>query len=133
MDRHPYQERQARRHLPPMPRQRIADRHLGSLGDQAVVAPQMLEIIDAHHHLWDPERNYHPWLRDEPQIPFRYGDYKALRRRYLHEQYLGDSRDYKVVGSVYVETEWDPTDPGGEMAYVAELRKTGLPSVAFDA
>lgn len=130
MDRHPYQERQARRHLPPMARQRIADRHLGSLGDQAVVAPQMLEIIDAHHHLWDPERNYHPWLRDEPQIPFRYGDYKALRRRYLHEQYLGDSRDYKVVGSVYVETEWDPTDPVGEMAYVAELRKTGLPSVA---
>lgn len=90
----------------------------------------MLEIVDAHHHLWDPGKNYHPWLRDEPPIPFRYGDYNPIRRRYLHEQYLGDAAPHKVVGSVYVETEWDPRDPIGEMAYVAELRKQGLPSVA---
>jgi len=90
----------------------------------------MLEIVDAHHHLWDPGRNYHPWLRDEPPIPFRYGDYNAIRRRYLHEQYLADAKPCQVVGSVYVETEWDPRDPIGEMAYVAELRAQGLPSVA---
>jgi predicted TIM-barrel fold metal-dependent hydrolase len=90
----------------------------------------MLEIVDAHHHFWDPARNYHPWLRDEPPIPFRYGDYNAIRRRYLHEQYLADARDYTVAGSVYVETEWDPSDPIGEMTYVAELRQKGLPSVA---
>jgi predicted TIM-barrel fold metal-dependent hydrolase len=35
-----------------------------------------------------------------------------------------------VTGSVYVETEWDPRDPIGEMTYVAELRQKGLPSVA---
>ena len=131
MDRHPVQERQARRHLPPLARQRIAERHAGALGGQGVAASQVLEIVDAHHHLWDPDHNYHPWLRDEPQIPFRYGDYKALRRRYLQEQYLADTREFRVSGSVYVETEWDPTDPIGEMAYVAELRKAGgLPSVA---
>ena len=90
----------------------------------------MLEIVDAHHHFWDPARNYHPWLRDEPPIPFRYGDYNAIRRRYLHEQYLADAHDYAVAGSVYVETEWDPRDPIGEMTYVAELRQKGLPSVA---
>jgi predicted TIM-barrel fold metal-dependent hydrolase len=90
----------------------------------------MLEIVDAHHHFWDPGRNYHPWLRDEPPIPFRYGDYNAIRRRYLQEHYLADAADYKVVGSVYVETEWDPRDPIGEMTYVAELRQQGLPSVA---
>ncbi|OFX00626.1 MAG: hypothetical protein A3D94_13570 [Alphaproteobacteria bacterium RIFCSPHIGHO2_12_FULL_66_14] len=89
-----------------------------------------MEIVDAHHHFWDPARNYHPWLRDEPPIPFRYGDYNAIRRRYLHEQYLADARDYAVTGSVYVETEWDPRDPIGEMTYVAELRRKGLPSVA---
>jgi predicted TIM-barrel fold metal-dependent hydrolase len=89
-----------------------------------------MEIVDAHHHFWDPARNYHPWLRDEPPIPFRYGDYNAIRRRYLHEQYLADARDYTVAGSVYVETEWDPRDPIGEMTYVAELRQKGLPSVA---
>ena len=90
----------------------------------------MLEIVDAHHHFWNPARNYHPWLRDEPPIPFRYGDYNAIRRRYLHEQYLADAHSYNVTGSVYVETEWDPRDPIGEMTYVAELRQKGLPSVA---
>jgi len=90
----------------------------------------MLEIVDAHHHFWDPARNYHPWLRDEPPIPFRYGDYNAIRRRYLQEHYLADAEAYKVAGSVYVETEWDPRDPIGEMEYVAELRHQGLPSVA---
>src|SRR5260221_446210 len=82
-----------------------------------------LTIVDAHHHFWDPERNYHPWLRDEPPIPFRYGDYGALARRYLATEYLADACNYTVAGLVYVETEGDPTDPVGEMAYVAGLRR----------
>ncbi|MCC7276362.1 MAG: amidohydrolase family protein [Alphaproteobacteria bacterium] len=90
-----------------------------------------LAIVDAHHHFWDAERNYHPWLRDQPPIPFRYGDYSGLRRRYLQADYLEDARNWRIAGSVYVETEWDPRDPLGEMAYVAELRRSGgLPSVA---
>jgi predicted TIM-barrel fold metal-dependent hydrolase len=47
-----------------------------------------LTIVDAHHHFRDPDRNYHPWLRDELPIPFRYGDYGALARRYLAAEYL---------------------------------------------
>ena len=88
-------------------------------------------IVDAHHHFWNLGRNRHPWLSDEPPIAFRYGDYQALRRNYLKSDYLGDSVGYEVQGTVYVETEWDPTDPRGEMRYVAELvRDTGLPTVA---
>ena len=88
-------------------------------------------IVDAHHHLWDVGRNYHPWLRDDPPIPFRYGDYRTIRRNYLHADYLRDSARFEIQGSVYVETEWDPTDTTGEMAFVAELRRTGgLPTVA---
>lgn len=88
-------------------------------------------IVDAHHHFWDAERNYHPWLRDQPPIPFRYGDYSGIRRVYLAPEYLADAAGWDVVGTVYVETEWDPRDPVGEMDYVAELRRAGgLPSVA---
>ena len=88
-------------------------------------------VVDAHHHLWDLQRNYHPWLRDDPPIAFRYGDYRAIRRNYLHADYLRDSARYEMQGSVYVETEWDPADKTGEMAFVADLRRTGgLPSVA---
>ena len=88
-------------------------------------------IVDAHHHLWDIRRNYHPWLRDEPAIPFRYGDYQAIRHNYLHEDYRRDSARFEVQGSVYVETEWDPVDTNGEMEFVDELRRVGkLPTVA---
>jgi predicted TIM-barrel fold metal-dependent hydrolase len=90
-----------------------------------------LTIVDAHHHFWDPERNYHPWLRDKPIPGFRYGDYGALARRYLADEYLADARNYHVAGLVYVETEWDPADPVGEMRYVAGLRRDcGFPTVA---
>ncbi|BBK44670.1 hypothetical protein STVA_46900 [Allostella vacuolata] len=90
-----------------------------------------LRIVDAHHHFWDAGRNYHPWLRDQPPIPFRYGDYSGLRRVYLAPDLLADAAGYEVAGTVYVETEWDPRDPVGEMEYVAELRRQGdLPSVA---
>ncbi len=87
-----------------------------------------LQIVDAHHHFWDIARNYHPWLRDEPMIAFRYGDYAAIRRDYLPADYLADTRRYEVLGSVYVEAEWDPTDPLGETRWIHEIaHATGLP------
>ena len=88
-------------------------------------------IVDAHQHFWDPGVNYHPWLRDEPPVAFRYGDYRALRRPYLPHHYLADAQPHRIVATVYVETEWDPRDPIGEMHYVERLRRqTGLPTVA---
>jgi len=89
------------------------------------------QIVDAHQHFWEPKVNYHPWLRDQPPIAFRYGDYAALRRRYLPADYFADACRWNVVKTVYVETEWDPRDPVGEMRYVERLRReTGWPSVA---
>ncbi|NWG23660.1 MAG: amidohydrolase family protein [Pseudorhodoplanes sp.] len=90
-----------------------------------------LRIVDAHQHFWDTARNYHPWLRDEPMIPFRYGDYSAIRKPYLPADYRRDAANYEIAGSVYVEAEWDPKSPVAEMAYVDELRRSaGLPTVA---
>ena len=88
-------------------------------------------IVDAHQHFWDPRVNYHPWLCDQPPIPFRYGDYSRLRRPYLPADYFADAGPHQVVNTVYVETEWDPGDPVGEMGYVERLRReTGFPTVA---
>jgi predicted TIM-barrel fold metal-dependent hydrolase len=95
------------------------------------LAPLPYAVVDAHQHFWDPGVNYHPWLNDEPPIPFRYGDYRAIRRRYLPPDYRADAAPYRVEKSVYVETEWDPRDPVGEMRYVEGMwREHGLPSVA---
>jgi predicted TIM-barrel fold metal-dependent hydrolase len=90
-------------------------------------------IVDAHHHFWDPQRNYHPWLCDPEPIAFRYGDYSSLRRPYLSHDYKDDARNFTIEGSVYIETEWDPNDLAAETRYVAELRSCGLPSVAVMA
>jgi predicted TIM-barrel fold metal-dependent hydrolase len=87
-----------------------------------------LPIVDAHQHFWDLERNYLPWLCDEPPIPFRYGDYRALRRNYLPEDYLRDAAGHEVVGTVHVETEWDPDDPVGETRWLQEIiAESGFP------
>jgi predicted TIM-barrel fold metal-dependent hydrolase len=96
-----------------------------------VASHQIASIVDAHQHFWDPETHYYPWLNDEPPIPFRYGDYRAIRKRYLPPDYRLDSKGFSVEKTVYVETEWDPQDPIGEMRYVEQLRREhGLPTVA---
>jgi predicted TIM-barrel fold metal-dependent hydrolase len=87
-----------------------------------------LPIVDAHQHLWDLEHNYLPWLRDEPPIPFRYGDYRALRKSYLPADYWRDSARQNIVKTVHVETEWDPADPVGETRWLQTIiAASGLP------
>jgi predicted TIM-barrel fold metal-dependent hydrolase len=78
-------------------------------------------IIDAHHHFWDPQRNHHPWLSGAENIPFRYGDYSAIKRPYYPDDYMADAGEHQVVATVYVETEWDPRDPIGETAFIHDV------------
>lgn len=88
-------------------------------------------IVDAHQHFWDPTAHYYPWLCDEPPIPFRYGDYSAIRRPYRPDHYRADAAGFAVKKTVFVEAEWEPNDPAGEMAYIDALRReAGLPTVA---
>jgi predicted TIM-barrel fold metal-dependent hydrolase len=88
-----------------------------------------VQIVDAHHHFWDPTTNYIPWLCDEPPIAFRYGDYRALRRPYLPDDFRRDWGRHRVVRSVYIETEWDPRDPLGETRWIEGIAaRHGLPS-----
>jgi len=77
-----------------------------------------VQIVDAHRHLWDLSRNYHPWLCDDPRIAFRYGDYREICNNYLPEDYDRDSAGYDVVGSVHIEAEWEPSDPVAETRWL---------------
>jgi predicted TIM-barrel fold metal-dependent hydrolase len=90
-----------------------------------------LPIIDAHHHFFDLDRNYHPWLSDRP-IAFRYGDYGAIRRNFLPQDYRRAAAGHLVIGSVLMEGEFDPGDPVGEMAWASAIaREHGLPDAAI--
>jgi predicted TIM-barrel fold metal-dependent hydrolase len=86
-------------------------------------------VVDAHQHFWDPTKNHHPWLEPEAKIPFRYGDYSAIKRRYLPDDYFADARGHDVRETVYVETEWDPADPVGESRYATLIaERHGVPN-----
>lgn len=85
-------------------------------------------ILDAHMHLWDLGLGKHPWLCGAP-IPFRYGDYAAIRRTFRVEDYRRATAGFDLRGTVYIEAEWDPTDPVGETRWVHALAaREGLPS-----
>lgn len=87
-------------------------------GDHAI------EVIDAHHHIWDLRLGKHPWLGPAPPIPFRYGDYSAIKRDYLAAEYRRDAGRFRLTASVYVEAEWDPRDPIGETRWVHRVAET---------
>lgn len=91
-----------------------------------------LKLADAHFHVWDPRAHYYPWLCDREPTAFRYGDYSRLRKPYRVADYRRDSAGWRVERGVYVEAEWDPRDPCGEMQFIAEVREgAGFPTVAI--
>ncbi|MDD7465792.1 MAG: amidohydrolase family protein [Actinomycetaceae bacterium] len=86
-------------------------------------------IIDAHHHFWEPELGHQPWLRPDAHIPFRYGNYDAIKRSYLPPDLLNDAAGLNIVGTVTMETEWESDDPIGEMDYMEQMQaRYGLPN-----
>ena len=88
-----------------------------------------LPIIDAHHHFWDMSHKAHPWLRDEPMIPFRYGDYSSIRRDFLPADYWALTREHNVVATVTMEGEWDEGDLVDESAWMTQVAAaSGLPA-----
>ena len=102
--------------------------------EEAASVADELPIVDAHQHFWDLAQNYHPWLCDPEPIPFRYGDYSALRRTYLPDDYRRDTRAWRIVKTVHVEAEWDRRDPVAETRWLEGVKaQHGLPTacVAF--
>ncbi len=93
------------------------------------MSEQLYPIVDAHQHFWDLERNYYAWLCDREPIPFRYGDYSAIRKSYLPADYLRDAGSNRPAMTVHVEAEWEPRDPVGETRWLEEVAATcGLPA-----
>ena len=98
--------------------------------ERAAAALPHLDAVDAHQHFWDLDANPYPWLQDPEPIPFRYGDYRALKRNYLPADYRRDNAGGGVVRSVHVEAEWDRASPVRETEWLERLAAAhGLPTV----
>lgn len=79
-----------------------------------------MQIIDPHHHLWDLDKNYYPWLCDEP-VEAVFGPYEAIRKNFLISQLQTESNKHELLKSVHIQTEFDPANPVGETAWLQSV------------
>ena len=82
-----------------------------------------IEIIDAHHHFWDLNKNYYPFLSDKIDPDFFLGNYKSIRKNYLPVDYIKDIKSHNVIGTVHCEAEWDRQDQVGETKWLEKVSK----------
>jgi predicted TIM-barrel fold metal-dependent hydrolase len=78
-----------------------------------------MQIIDAHHHLWDLDRHRYPWLR--PQTPHPGGDLTPICQSYRLEDFLADAAGLELVKSVHLQAEIDRSDPVAETAWLQAI------------
>ena len=82
-----------------------------------------IEIIDAHHHFWDLNQNYYPFLSDKIDLDFFLGNYESIRKNYLPIDYIKDSKNHNIIGTVHCEAEWNREDQVGETKWLQKLSK----------
>jgi len=81
-----------------------------------------IPIVDAHHHLWDlnNEHTKYSWLMVTEGEAF-FGDYAAIRKSYLLEDYIKDAENQNLIKSVHVQAEHDDDKPVNETAWLQSL------------
>jgi predicted TIM-barrel fold metal-dependent hydrolase len=87
-----------------------------------------MDIVDAHHHLWDLKQGRYPWLQGPP-VKLTIGDYADIRRDYTVAHLEADIAGHGVVASVHVQADWDEhADPVEETAWLQSVADThGFP------
>ncbi|MEZ5811942.1 MAG: amidohydrolase family protein [Rhizobiaceae bacterium] len=94
-----------------------------------------MQIIDAHHHLWDVEANgaSYPWY-GEDHGDRGWGNTAAIMRNYLPADILADARagGVELVKSVHVQANYDFSDPVAETRWLEGIAQadgsSGLPA-----
>ena len=84
-----------------------------------------IKIVDAHHHLWDLNNKdtKYSWLMVTEGEAF-FGDYAAIRKNYLLEDYIEDTKSQNIIKSVHVQAEHDDDKPVNETAWLQNLADT---------
>lgn len=87
-------------------------------------------LIDAHHHLWNSEQLYYPWLSDHYNPNTFMGDYQSICRPYSSLDFLNDAQPYDILASVHIEAEHDRTNIWAENDWlVQQQQQQQLPTV----
>ncbi len=91
---------------------------------------ERIDIVDAHHHLWDLSRGHYPWLQEhyDPDA-FFLGEYRSIRRDFLPEDYRAAARGCRVVATVHIEAERARDQQVAETAWLHALHERhGFPN-----
>jgi len=74
---------------------------------------EMLPIVDAHVHLWNPNQFTMPWLADSP----------VLNRPYDLQMYQEQTRDLPITAMVYIEVAVEPQEALREAHFIVDLAR----------
>ena len=88
-----------------------------------MIDDQNIEIVDSHHHFWDLDKNYYPFLCDKIDPDFFLGNYEIIMQNYLPVDYERDTKNHNVIGTIHCEAEWDRNDQIGETKWIENLAK----------
>lgn len=80
-------------------------------------------VVDAHYHLWDLDRAGYAWLREpgDPATTAWIGDYGAIRRSCLVDEYSREANRCDIVKSVHVEASRGTRDAVDETRWLQAL------------
>jgi predicted TIM-barrel fold metal-dependent hydrolase len=93
-------------------------------GIHSVMNAESIAIVDCHVHFLDAELLAYPiFQRRSPGFEALVGDYSALPRRYLPEDYLHDANGLNVVKAIWAE--FMSTDPAREVHWADMLSHSG--------
>lgn len=84
-----------------------------------------LKIVDTHHHLWNLEKNDYPWLMVSEGEAF-FGDYAAIRKSYLIQDYIKDAKNQNLIKSVHVQAEHNDKNPVNETKWLQEVADSNI-------
>ncbi len=88
-----------------------------------------IEIVDAHHHLWDLDELNYPSLSGATENNFFLGDNSAICKNYLPEDYRRDSARHNVIKTVHVEAECDRGSQIAETEWITQINaEHGFPN-----
>ncbi len=96
---------------------------------------QVLDIVDAHHHLWNLDKIHYPWLMARG-VPRFFGDPTPIQHNYRASDFLDDIGDLPVTRSVHIQVGADLADTVAETRWLqseADSAPHGIPNaiVAF--
>ncbi|MCR4307075.1 MAG: amidohydrolase family protein [Candidatus Berkelbacteria bacterium] len=80
-----------------------------------------LKFIDTHFHLWDLNHLHYGWLTDEIAEGHVIGDYSAICKNYLIEDYIRDTAGSGLVKAVHVQAAVGHPNPVDETCWLQSI------------